>query len=208
MTGPPLHDVWQFWIDVGGTFTDCIGRRPDGRLTRHPADRLPSSHPIEPHAAVPERTVETWFDLQPYTTGVYVRETIRPGDRLRGPAIVCEPASTTVIDPGWEGEVFSQGELLLTDRGGSGATAEARGADAVHTHMTNTRATDPEILEQRYPVRLWEFSIRPGSGNIEILPRCSTRKRRNSGEKWSAMPVVFSAGGLLLISSPGRARRE
>ncbi len=48
--------------------------------------------------------------------------------------------------------------------GGSGATAEADGADAVHTHMTNTRLTDPEVLEARYPVRLHEFSIRRGSG--------------------------------------------
>ena len=32
---PPFDDVWQFWIDVGGTFTDCIARGPDGRLTRH-----------------------------------------------------------------------------------------------------------------------------------------------------------------------------
>ncbi|MDB5384646.1 MAG: acxA, partial [Planctomycetaceae bacterium] len=48
--------------------------------------------------------------------------------------------------------------------GGSGATASADGADAVHTHMTNTRLTDPEVLERRYPVRLWEFSIRHGSG--------------------------------------------
>jgi len=48
--------------------------------------------------------------------------------------------------------------------GGSGATAQADGADAVQCHMTNTRATDPEVLEQRYPVRLWEFSIRRGSG--------------------------------------------
>lgn len=38
------------------------------------------------------------------------------------------------------------------------------GAAAVHTHMTNTRLTDPEILEQRYPVLLDEFSIRRGSG--------------------------------------------
>lgn len=43
--------------------------------------------------------------------------------------------------------------------GGAGATADSDGADAVHTHMTNTRLTDPEILEQRYPVRLREFSI-------------------------------------------------
>jgi 5-oxoprolinase (ATP-hydrolysing) len=38
------------------------------------------------------------------------------------------------------------------------------GADAVHTHMTNTRITDPEILEHRYPVRVNRFSIRKNSG--------------------------------------------
>jgi 5-oxoprolinase (ATP-hydrolysing) len=38
------------------------------------------------------------------------------------------------------------------------------GADAVHTHMTNTRLTDPEILELRYPVLLEDFHIREGSG--------------------------------------------
>jgi 5-oxoprolinase (ATP-hydrolysing) len=48
--------------------------------------------------------------------------------------------------------------------GGSGATAHSAGADAVHTHMTNTRLTDPEVLERRYPVRVREFSIRRGSG--------------------------------------------
>jgi 5-oxoprolinase (ATP-hydrolysing) len=48
--------------------------------------------------------------------------------------------------------------------GGAGATSEADGADAVHTHMTNTRLTDPEVLERRYPVRLRSFSIRRGSG--------------------------------------------
>jgi len=48
--------------------------------------------------------------------------------------------------------------------GGAGATQAAPGADAVHTHMTNTRLTDPEVLEQRYPVRVRSFSIRRGSG--------------------------------------------
>ena len=48
--------------------------------------------------------------------------------------------------------------------GGSGATATQPGADAVHTHMTNTRITDPEILESRLPVRLRRFSIRRDSG--------------------------------------------
>ena len=48
--------------------------------------------------------------------------------------------------------------------GGSGATSTAHGVDAIHTHMTNTRLTDPEILETRFPVVLREFSIRFGSG--------------------------------------------
>lgn len=48
--------------------------------------------------------------------------------------------------------------------GGSGATAIADGASAVHSHMTNTRLTDPEVLEFRYPVRLLDFRIRSGSG--------------------------------------------
>ncbi|MCW8086954.1 hydantoinase B/oxoprolinase family protein [Sabulicella glaciei] len=48
--------------------------------------------------------------------------------------------------------------------GGVGAGPGFDGASAVQTHMTNTRMTDPEILEMRYPVRLEEFSIRRGSG--------------------------------------------
>ena len=48
--------------------------------------------------------------------------------------------------------------------GGAGATAQAPGADAVHTHMTNSRLTDPEILERRFPVRVETFHIRRGSG--------------------------------------------
>ncbi|MNS32884.1 Acetophenone carboxylase delta subunit [compost metagenome] len=48
--------------------------------------------------------------------------------------------------------------------GGAGAGPGFHGADAVHTHMTNTRITDPEVLELRYPVRLERFAVRPGSG--------------------------------------------
>ena len=48
--------------------------------------------------------------------------------------------------------------------GGTGAGPGFHGTSAVQTHMTNTRMTDPEVLELRYPVRLEEFSIRRGSG--------------------------------------------
>src|SRR5690242_21540508 len=47
---------------------------------------------------------------------------------------------------------------------GSPAGPDFDGTDAVHTHMTNTRLTDPEVLEFRYPVVLEDFHIREGSG--------------------------------------------
>lgn len=51
-----------------------------------------------------------------------------------------------------------------TIAGGAGAGPDFDGASAVQTHMTNSRLTDPEVLESRFPVLLEEFSIRRGSG--------------------------------------------
>ncbi|HSR70949.1 MAG TPA: hydantoinase B/oxoprolinase family protein, partial [Kiloniellales bacterium] len=48
--------------------------------------------------------------------------------------------------------------------GGSGAGPDFDGTDAVHTHMTNSRLTDPEVLEWRFPVLVDSFEIRHGSG--------------------------------------------
>lgn len=58
-------------------------------------------------------------------------------------------------------ETFGYYETIC---GGAGATPDADGASAVHTHMTNTRLTDPEVFESRFPVRLREFRIRRDSG--------------------------------------------
>ena len=51
-----------------------------------------------------------------------------------------------------------------TIAGGSGAGPDFDGTDVVQTHMTNSRLTDPEVLEWRFPVLLESFGIRPGSG--------------------------------------------
>ncbi|KAK7993068.1 hypothetical protein PG991_016247 [Apiospora marii] len=64
-------------------------------------------------------------------------------------------------DAGKEGFGFGYGETIC---GGEGAGPTWHGASAVQVHMTNTRTTDLEILEKRYPVLLREFSIRRGSG--------------------------------------------
>ncbi|MGI0491493.1 hydantoinase B/oxoprolinase family protein [Alkalinema pantanalense CENA528] len=50
--------------------------------------------------------------------------------------------------------------------GGSGAGPTFDGTDAVQTHMTNSRLTDPEVLEWRFPVLVQEFALRPHSGGL------------------------------------------
>jgi len=65
--------------------------------------------------------------------------------------------------------------------GGSGAGPDFDGTDAVHTHMTNSRLTDPEILEWRFPVLLEAFEIRRGSGG----------KGRQSGGDGSRRRIRF-----------------
>jgi 5-oxoprolinase (ATP-hydrolysing) len=63
---------------------------------------------------------------------------------------------------------FIFGDAMLqyyeTICGGTGAGPDFAGTSAIHSHMTNTRMTDPEILELRYPVVLEQFAIRRGSG--------------------------------------------
>ncbi|EJL91871.1 N-methylhydantoinase B/acetone carboxylase, alpha subunit, partial [Herbaspirillum sp. CF444] len=63
---------------------------------------------------------------------------------------------------------FGNGEYQYyeTISGGSGAGKGFNGTDVVQTHMTNSRLTDPEILEWRYPVRLESYEIRENSGGI------------------------------------------
>ena len=104
-----------------------------------------------------------------------------PEDPAVAPAVVAGNTETSqrVIDTllkAMDLAACSQGtmnNLLFGDKrfgyyetigGGAGAGPGFAGADAVHTHMTNTRMTDPEILEHRYPVRLEAFAIRRGSG--------------------------------------------
>ncbi|HUZ14008.1 MAG TPA: hydantoinase B/oxoprolinase family protein [Caulobacteraceae bacterium] len=72
----------------------------------------------------------------------------------------------------------AQRQYYETICGGAGATARAAGASAVHTHMTNSRLTDPEILERRFPVRLEKFEIRRGSGGAGVHAGGDGARRR------------------------------
>ena len=82
-------------------------------------------------------------------------------DTLYGALGVMAAAQGTMNNFIYGNDTYQYYETLC---GGSGAGPDFDGCDAVHTHMTNSRLTDPEVLEWRYPVLLESFEIRPGSG--------------------------------------------
>nr|VFK46959.1 MAG: 5-oxoprolinase (ATP-hydrolysing) [Candidatus Kentron sp. TC] len=82
-------------------------------------------------------------------------------DALFGALGVMAAAQGTMNSFTFGNERYQYYETLC---GGAGAGPGFHGASAVHTHMTNSRLTDPEILEQRFPVLLERFAIRQGSG--------------------------------------------
>ncbi len=100
-------------------------------------------------------------EATPAVAGGNVETSQRIVDVLLGALGVAGASQGTMNNVVFGDATFGYYETIC---GGSGATAAGPGASAVQVHMTNTRLTDPEILERRYPVRVREFSIRCGSG--------------------------------------------
>ncbi len=82
-------------------------------------------------------------------------------DTLYGALGVMAAAQGTMNNTTFGNDRYQYYETIA---GGSGAGPDFDGTDAVHTHMTNSRLTDPEVLEMRFPVRLESYEIRRGSG--------------------------------------------
>jgi 5-oxoprolinase (ATP-hydrolysing) len=131
------------------------------------AEEIPLNHgvlrPIEivlPHCLLnPERGTSP--ESTPAVAGGNVETSQRVVDVLLGALGMCGASQGTMNNLVFGDATFGYYETIC---GGSGATADGPGASAVQVHMTNTRLTDPEILERRFPVRVREFSIRRGSG--------------------------------------------
>jgi 5-oxoprolinase (ATP-hydrolysing) len=97
--------------------------------------------------------------------------------------------------------------------GGVGATAGAPGASATHSHMTNSRLTDPEILERRFDVRVESFAVRHGSGGAGTWSGGDGARRRIRflapmdaallSTRRTHAPQGLAGGG---AAEPGRAR--
>ncbi|MBU6166528.1 MAG: hydantoinase B/oxoprolinase family protein [Alphaproteobacteria bacterium] len=97
--------------------------------------------------------------------------------------------------------------------GGAGAGDGFAGASAVQTHMTNSRLTDPEVLESRFPVLVTRFAVRPGSGGAgrwpggdgcirHITARTAMTASLLSGRR-ATVPFGIHGGG---PAQPGTAR--
>ncbi len=102
-------------------------------------------HP-EPHRAVAAGNVET---------------SQRIVDVLLGALGVAAASQGTMNNVTFGNDRFGYYETL---GGGAGATPAGDGASGVHTHMTNSKCTDPEVLETRFPIRVRRFELRRGSG--------------------------------------------
>jgi hypothetical protein len=118
-----------------------------------------------------KRPLRDWFNaLYPVKSGPgwLPRRLVAVGERVYiapgvGQDLLCLDAATGEVVRTYA-DTANTFELIVC--GGTGAGADFDGADAVHSHMTNTRITDVEILERRFGVRLLAFAIRRGSGGV------------------------------------------
>jgi 5-oxoprolinase (ATP-hydrolysing) len=99
--------------------------------------------------------------LAPAVVGGNVETSQRVTDVILGALGLAAASQGTMNNLTFGDETFGYYETIC---GGAGAGPGFAGADAVHTHMTNTRLTDVEVLEQYFPVRVVRFEIRRGSG--------------------------------------------
>ncbi len=148
-----------------------------------------SSPPLEPSTGRPlrdatsERTTRTYFGGQTVEAQLFDRAALQPGDRIRGPAIVCETASTAVIDPHWEAEVLSGGELLVRPSG-----AEAPAADV-------STAADPVMLE------IFNNQFAAIAEQMGITLR-NTSSSVNVKERLDFSCALFTPAGDLVVNAP------
>jgi len=98
-TGPAADDA-----DAGPAANAGVGRA---------ADVFPRARAASPAVPAPRERVLVYTAGAWRETPVYERAALPRGARLSGPVIVCEPTSTTVVEPGWQAEVLAAGELLL-----------------------------------------------------------------------------------------------
>ncbi len=162
-------------------------------VTGHVPAASEPAQPLVPRMPVPASHTTTWFDGQPWSTGVFLRDDLEPGDRLIGPAIVCESSSTVFIDPGFTGSVLSRGELLLEDEV---SVAEQPSVQIPLENSVPDSIPCDTVLLEIYNSRF--ASIAEGMGLTLQRTSCST----NVKERLDFSCAIFDPLGQLVVNAP------
>ena len=158
---------------------DAIGQTKPPSLPSIEAKRR---GPLKPYA---KTTLFT--DGKNHETPIYLREHLNPADRIQGPALIIEPNSTIVIDPNWQAEYRSDGNLVLE-------SSIARSREA-RTDTQRSRAPDPVRLEIFNALFM---SIAEQMGvTLE-----KTASSVNIKERLDFSCAIFDASGNLIANAP------
>ena len=165
-------------LEATAARVEAVGRTPSYDAPPRPiVDRIPRA----------AQTVTTHFAGRAYETRLFERDDLRPGDSFAGPAIVCEQAATTVVEPGWKAEMLARGELLLTDERG-------RAADSTPGAHVGP-AADPVMLE----IFNNQFSAIAEQMGITLR---NTSSSVNVKERLDFSCALFTATGDLVVNAP------
>jgi 5-oxoprolinase (ATP-hydrolysing) len=110
----------------------------------------PQEPPIATEQVLPPTpitTVEVYTQGAWRTTPIFERGSLRPGDRLSGPAIIVEPTGTNVVEPGWQAELAANGALFLKKLADSAATLDRSQPESQQTPAPLRSGPDPVMLE-------------------------------------------------------------
>jgi 5-oxoprolinase (ATP-hydrolysing) len=167
-------------IEVVAARVEIVGRTPDPiETTVTPVPRTPA----------PLHAVEAWFGGRPLRAGVFLREALRPGDIILGPAIVCDQTSTVNIDPGFSASMTERGELLLV--------VETADVDDFQGPEHLTKDSPPD------PVRLEIFNSQFASIAEQMgITLQQTSVSTNVKERLDFSCAIFDPEGGLVVNAP------
>jgi 5-oxoprolinase (ATP-hydrolysing) len=186
VTDEPLV-VERLVVEVGAAAAAPEARPPEAQGPQAPPPDAPPQH--EPAEWVPlclpeasgSGTAMVWRQVP-----LWRRQQLVAGQRIAGPALVVEPTGTTVLEPGWSGQVLAGGELLLERQApAAGAALASSGADPV----------DPVRLEL-YNHRFSAIAEQMG----ERLRQCS--RSVNIRERLDFSCALFDGAGRLVANAP------
>jgi len=174
------HERLYGYVHVGRPL-EIVAARVEAR--GRSAQKLETSHRLLERKAKSAGKTQTYFGGELVDTAVFTRGELVPGDVIVGPAIVCEAASTTVIDPHWQAAVLSGGELLVEP------TADQPAAAAVSTEA------DPVMLE------IFNNQFAAIAEQMGITLR-NTSSSVNVKERLDFSCALFTPEGDLVVNAP------